>query len=137
MLLTVKKIILFICFLFVFSNSIALAAKITFPCTQMSGQHYATFIIDMDKKIVFTGGKQFEFLKGSTDEIVKTASFIKKEEFTYSGMFFEFHLKDKIAFLSVKEKISKIDLLKAMKVDNSEKLFKSPDHSFTFFCGEE
>tara|TARA_Y100000590_G_scaffold451948_1_gene594226 strand:+ start:794 stop:1195 length:402 start_codon:yes stop_codon:yes gene_type:complete len=132
-----KKIILLIYFLSIFSYSNAFAEKIIFPCTYISGKHYETFTLDMEKKLVITGDKYFPFVKGSTDEIVYFTSFIENGPFHYDGMLFTLFLKDEGAWLTVREKIGKVEFLRASGKKNILELFKDYETSFAFICGEE
>ena len=125
MVLIMKKIlgIIFMGFLWC---SEGFSEIINFDCKDLIGRPHKIFKIDTEKKIV---DDEYEFEKGSTDKIIIIAHYFDKGNSIYQGRLYKLDLSKKIGYLSFRESIQKVDIIKTRADIN--KLF-STDDSVTY-----
>ena len=97
-----KKIITLSLLLILYSQN-AFSKIIIFNCSDILGDFYHTFRIDMNKKIV---DGDLEFDKGSTENVVYAASYEEIEDSTYIGRLHELRLEEKISYLHLLLKLN-------------------------------
>jgi hypothetical protein len=116
-----KKIITLSLLLILYSQN-AFSKIIIFNCSDILGDFYHTFRIDMNKKIV---DGDLEFDKGSTENVVYAASYEEIEDSTYIGRLHELRLEEKISYLYLRDSIKKREII--LSRNNIHQLFKTDD----------
>ena len=100
----------------------AFSEIIIFNCSDILGNFYHTFRVDMNKKVV---DGDIEFNKGSTDSVVYTSSYEETDRSTYIGRLHELRLDEKISYLYFRDPIKKSEII--ISRNDIRKLFKTND----------